>query len=98
MDRKSIIILVVSLLFLAAWWPITNKIFPPVPARTNTVATVTNPLPEGSNAAPTLSTLDTNVVASIVTNLPSREEQTITLENDDALYIFTSIGGGVKSV
>ncbi len=98
MDRKSIIILLVSLLFLAAWWPLTNKIFPPVPVRTNTVATVTNQLPQGeTGSTQTVSTLDANA-APIVTNIPSREEHTVTLESDDAVYVFTSIGGGIKSV
>src|SRR5690242_17663527 len=100
MDRKSIIILVVSLLVLIAWYPITNKIFPPKPApirSTNLVSrtTTTNQLSSTNRVEPRLAAL-TNSAPS--TNILSREERTVTLENDDARYVFTSIGGGLKIV
>lgn len=103
MDRKSIIIMVISLAFLAAWFPLTNKIFPPVPApvrSTNTVANATNQTAGATNGAPTLSTasLDTNVTATAVTNLPPKEEQIVTIENENARYFFSSLGGGLKRI
>lgn len=99
MDRKSILILVISLAFLAAWFPITNRIFPPIPApaRTNTVGSATNQIPGGTNSAPVLTAMSTNL-PSVVTNLPSREEQLVSLENENARYVFTSLGGGLKSI
>ena len=100
MDRKTVIIMLVSLLFLAVWFPLTNFIFPPIPAplNTNTVASATNQLPAGSNLAGTLPAAATNVIDPISANLPPREEQTLTLENDEARYVFTSLGGGLKSI
>ncbi len=100
MDRKSIIILVVSAVLLALWYPITNKIFPPKPAlppRTNVVSSTTNP---AANRDARLSNPATNasVLPAAVTNLPPREEQTVALENADARYIFSSIGGGFKQI
>jgi YidC/Oxa1 family membrane protein insertase len=100
MDRKTILILVLSLLFLAAWFPITNKLFPPIPVRTNTVATATNTIPAGATSAATAaktSILDTNTVSAPV-NVAPKEEQTVTLENENARYLFTSIGGGLKRI
>jgi YidC/Oxa1 family membrane protein insertase len=96
MDRKAILIMVISLAFLAAWFPLTNKMFPPIPAppRTNTVSAATNQLAPDTNTALASST---NFPAP-VTNLPPREEQTITIENENARYIFTSLGGGLKSI
>ncbi|MGZ8939667.1 MAG: membrane protein insertase YidC [Limisphaerales bacterium] len=103
MDRKSLIIMVVSLAFLAAWFPITNKIFPPIPApvrSTNTVGAATNVVFSGTNvsASLTAATLNTNSAAALVTNLPPREEQLVTVENEDAKYTFSSFGGGLKRV
>lgn len=91
--------MVISLAFLAAWFPLTNKIFPPIPApqRTNTVATATNTVLAGTNAAQILSAAATNLPA-ITTNVPPRDEQTLVLENENARYVFTSLGGGLKSV
>src|SRR5688572_3669372 len=97
MDRKSILIMVISLLFLAAWFPITNKIFPPIPVRTNSVSSVTNKLPATTAAdATATSTLDTNTPAPVIT--PPQEEQFLTLENEKARYVFTSLGGALKTV
>lgn len=96
--------MVVSLAFLAAWFPITNKIFPPIPVKpTNTVASATNVLARSSNSvsnAVTASTnsVSTNVQATVQTNLPSRQEELVTIENEDARYTFTSLGGGLKRI
>lgn len=99
MDRKSLIILLASLLVLIAWYPITNKIFPPKPApiRTNTLASATNRVSTNRTEAP-LSSGTNAVAAAPSTNLPPREERTVTLESADARYVFTSLGGGLKLI
>ena len=105
MDRKSLIIMVVSLAFLAAWFPITNKIFPPIPVKpTNTVSSATNRLTASTNssslisASTNLASAATNALAAIETNLPPRQEELVTIENDNARYVFTSHGGGLKRI
>ena len=107
MDRKSLIIMVISLAFLAAWFPITNKIFPPIPApvKTNTVTTASSSttnsvagLTNGLTSGATLAASSTNTVAAVQTNLPSREENLVTVENEDARYTFSSLGGGLKRI
>ena len=44
MDRKAIIVLVVSFLLLILWYPLVNRLYPPrlVPRNTNVVAAITN--------------------------------------------------------
>jgi YidC/Oxa1 family membrane protein insertase len=100
MDRKSIIILLVSFLVLIAWYPLTNKIFPPRPAPTNLVQRATNSLAGTNSVQARLSQASTNLPASTapLTNLPPSEERTLTLENSDARYVFSSIGGGLKLI
>ncbi len=104
MDRKSLIILLASLVVLMAWYPLTNRIFPPKPApprQTNMVARGTNPASGASRGETKLTNPDANLAnaaASIPANQPAREERTVVLENADARYVFTSIGGGLKSV
>lgn len=98
--------MVVSLAFLAAWFPITNKIFPPIPApvrQTNTVAAATNAVTAGgtaTNATASVSSVatDTNNLAAVQTNLPPRKEELVTIENENAKYVFTSLGGGLKRI
>ncbi|HKQ38908.1 MAG TPA: membrane protein insertase YidC, partial [Verrucomicrobiae bacterium] len=99
MDKKSIIIVAISFLLLVLWFPLTNRLWPPTPAphktnqivfqtnvaTTQTVATVTN--------QPT--TVTPPVRATLVnTNAP---EELAEIETDDARYIFTSHGGGLKT-
>lgn len=101
MDRKSLIILVVSALVLMAWYPITNRIFPPKPAppaKTNTVATVRGSNQPATNVSSFLAANTNFSSSATVTNLPPREEQTVTIESPDARYVFSSIGGGLKLV
>jgi YidC/Oxa1 family membrane protein insertase len=102
MDRKSLIILLVSFGLLMAWFPITNRIFPPKPApvRTNTLASATNQLAPGGKDQFSIAppSAGTNILAARVTNAPPREERTVVLENEDARYTFTSIGGGLKLI
>jgi YidC/Oxa1 family membrane protein insertase len=102
MDRKSLSILAVSILLLIAWYPITNRIFPPKPApahSTNTVAHATNRPGTNKPIVESLSALTNSPVAAAVqTNLPPREERTVTLDSEDASYVFSSIGGGLKLI
>lgn len=95
MDRKSIVVLVAALLLILLWQPIITKFYPPAPVSTNTVATATN-TSSTTNAA----TVSTNIQASAKlvpfdTNAP---EQTIIVTNNEAIYTFTSRGGGLKLV
>jgi YidC/Oxa1 family membrane protein insertase len=109
MDRKTIIVLVVSFALLLLWPKLINRIFPPVPAppRTNGVASATNQLP-GTPA--TLRAAPTNAEAPapapdpaqparpapLVT--PEAPERTEVIETPEARYTFTSHGGGLKLV
>lgn len=95
MDRKSIIVLVVSFVLLMLWYPLVNRLYPPAPPGTNTVVSATNPAsasPGTSAATPVLSA--PAPAASLVR--PDSPEETVTLENEYARYIFTSHGGGLK--
>jgi YidC/Oxa1 family membrane protein insertase len=107
MDRKSIGVLVACFVLMMLWAPLVNWIYPPVPAPggTNRVAVATNRVGGATNllaAAPA----DTNRNA-VITNpsaptaawvKPTAEEQLVTVENADAIYTFTSHGGGLKKV
>jgi len=99
MDRKSVIILIVSFLLLLAWYPITSKLFPPVPAspRTNQISRASNQIATPNRPSPILTSAETNSSPAI-TNTPPREERTLSIEGPDARYLFTSIGGGIKQI
>jgi YidC/Oxa1 family membrane protein insertase len=102
MDRKSIIILVVSFVVLMLWYPlVVNKLYPP------------KPLPPGATNAPTAFLATTNQIppapqapAAIeepaATPRPivtaSVPEELLEVANDNARYTFTSHGGGLKRV
>src|ERR1051325_352690 len=101
MDRKSIIVLVISFAVLYAWLALVPKMFPPIPLpkQTNAVATATNQISPGTTNVPpppTLAAPRTTVPPAVTaTNVP---EQTETIENADAVYTFTTHGGGLKLV
>jgi hypothetical protein len=63
MDRKSIIVLVISFALLLLWPALTNKIFPPkaVPRATNVVTRATNQLEAAANAGPSRTNLPVEV-------------------------------------
>ncbi len=110
MDRKSIIIL--ALCFASLWYlpRLVNTIFPPIPVAagsTNHLAqsagTTSN---SGSSAvgssasAPVANGVpailpDSAARLVIQTNIP---EELVTLTNENAIYTFTSRGGGIKEV
>jgi YidC/Oxa1 family membrane protein insertase len=100
MDRKSVIILVISFLVIFSWSILTNKIWPPKPIpgyKTNQVALATNQAAIGTNVAAVAA--NTNAVVPLLpvtnTNAP---EQTLVVANDLVRYTFTSHGGGIKQL
>ena len=101
MDRKSIIILVISFVLLVSWFPIMNKVYPPkpLPAATNTLVTATNQFERGATppAPATATSPPAPRVAAFSTPAGAKEEVQV-LTNENARYTFTSYGGGLKLV
>ena len=102
MDRKSILILLVSFLLIIGWFEVVKVLYPPPPPRpvargTNAVAGSTNPpgAPVGGTNLPA-PTLSAPVPGSTQWAAPKAEEQLLTLETADVRYTFTSHGGGLK--
>jgi YidC/Oxa1 family membrane protein insertase len=106
MDRKSIIILVVSFIVLMLWYPlVVNKLYPPKPlppGSTNLAglpgSIITNHSPTAAPAptaleAPSAKAVPAPLVAS--TNVP---EDLLEVTNSTAHYTFSSYGGGLKEV
>ena len=100
MDRKTIIILAACMILMLAWQPLTRKIWPPIPLP-----------PESTNALPAEVVSPTNrsvpatnrpaelrAAAPLPFVPPAAPEDTITLTNGPARYIFTSHSGGLKAV
>lgn len=100
MDRKSIIVLVVSFILIFTWPMLMREFYPPAPGSTNIVASATNQL--ATNASANVATNTTVVATNVVSAVPQIEdnapEQVLVITNDDAIYSFTSRGGGLKSV
>jgi YidC/Oxa1 family membrane protein insertase len=104
MDRKAYIVLLISFVLLMLWYPVVNHFFPPTPVKqsTNTVTRATTSIPGTTNSAPIIAPLtnapsDLSVQPRTVPQ-PNGPEETITIENEDARYTFSSHGGGLKSV
>lgn len=103
MDRKSVILLVVCMgVLLVLQTVVVPKIFPPVPqAKTNTLAGATNALVTNATA---IAAAISNAVPAVVSPAPAiaiatdATERTATLEATEAVYTFTSHGGGLKQV
>ena len=102
MDRKSLIVLGLSLALLLGWVPLTHKIWGPPPAPTNTVSeasvTTSNGEPATVTTTTTTTSTSTATAASTLLVAPNTPEETLTLVAEDIQYIFTSHGGGVKLV
>lgn len=103
MDRKSLTIILLSIALMTAWYPLTNYFFPPIPLKTNQVTNATAPGSltnlGGTGAVLTATVASTNAaVAGMQTNAPAGPEQTVVLENEDAKYTFSSVGGGIKLI
>jgi YidC/Oxa1 family membrane protein insertase len=108
MDRKTVIALIVGVALMFMWPMLVQKIYPPVPRpiSTNSLATATNPpsiaAPQGTNtntavpAPATVASATTNAAQAVVP--PGTPEEIKILETADAIYTFTSQGGGVKNV
>jgi YidC/Oxa1 family membrane protein insertase len=101
MDRTSIIVLVVCFVLLMLWYPlVVNKIYPskPLPRGTNapsTTVTGTNQVGTVTNP-PVLAEAPTNAPrVALNTNLP---EDLLVITNENAIYTFTSHGGGLKLI
>ncbi|MFM2295066.1 MAG: hypothetical protein RLZZ350_1479 [Verrucomicrobiota bacterium] len=113
MDKKSVAILAVCGLLLVVGNQVINKLVPPAPkpvavahAVSTNQATLSAATPVPNAAAPaSASNLATTASASVATPAVPRvafdtnaPEQTLTLATADARYVFTSRGGGIKSV
>jgi YidC/Oxa1 family membrane protein insertase len=101
MDRKSIIILLVSLGLLLLSQRLIHRVFPPEKMDPSIAETA------GTNQEPYAATnLPAAVREPVMSAAPSQpdlvepgaEEELLTLETDQARYIFTSHGGGLKAV
>jgi YidC/Oxa1 family membrane protein insertase len=99
MDRKSLIIVVASVLLLLALSPLVDHFFPPKPmpveaqSLTNQVTTNAAFAAATSNApSPAITAYSAPMVE------PSEPEQILTLTNADLIFRFTSHGGGLKTV
>jgi YidC/Oxa1 family membrane protein insertase len=98
MDRKSFVILLVAVALLMLWYPLVNRIFPPTPAppqvdemvRTNEIPAA--PLPRQE---PLLTAAPEQPFA---VDPAAAAEVLITVETDDARYVITSHGGGLKRI
>jgi YidC/Oxa1 family membrane protein insertase len=104
MDRKSLIILVASFVLLMLWYPLTNKLFPPVPVPPGSDLISTNQdvvpsVPGTTNLAEITSPPPVPFPAVPEPRTPSTApEQLSKLENPDVRYTFTSRGGGLKFI
>lgn len=102
MDRKSVIILLVSFLLIIGWFELVKVLYPPPPPRaktqqTNPVAGATNQV--GSSAGGTnfpAPTLSAPVPGATQWAAPKAEEQLLVLDTPAVRYTFTSHGGGLK--
>jgi YidC/Oxa1 family membrane protein insertase len=94
MDRKSLIVLIVSVALLFMVSPLVDKMFPPVKrtVSTNQVAQVTNVATTQSNVA-------TSATSSTpATPTPSGPEKTLVVTNNNVVWHLTSRGGGIGQI
>jgi len=109
MDRKSLFIIVASLVLLFAANPLVDHFFPShkvtIPA-TNVVARVNGTNVAGTNLAGGSLSVGSNVGPAMMTSRPAvpvmvhpdAPEQTIVVTNNDLILHFTSHGGGLSLV
>jgi len=114
MDRKSIIVLVVCFILLMLWPALVNKIYPPPkpqPGRTNIVVGAAGTNQSGPAVSPVgtngTNSADSSAGAVSITAAPAPAsvwipptgpEQVVRYESAEAVYTFTSHGGGLKAV
>src|SRR5215210_1680340 len=101
MDRKSIIIVVISFILLMLWFPLTNHFWPPKPAArtTNQIALQTNVSTTQAVASATATNQAIVAPAAVTTSLVTGNapEELLEIETAEARFIFTSHGGGLKT-
>jgi YidC/Oxa1 family membrane protein insertase len=103
MDRKTVLLLVASFGALFLWQWLVSVWYPPTPkplGATNAMASASNALTTNAtatttNVAPAAVAPPTNATISINMDLP---EDVVVVTNSEAIYIFTTQGGGVKQV
>jgi YidC/Oxa1 family membrane protein insertase len=109
MDRKSILIVVACLGLLVGWNILVNKLYPPAKTAaqpgTNAVTEAQSPPTDSfRTTTPAITTPSTTSVATAPTNTArlladgDAPETTLMVTNENARYIFTSHGGGIKRV
>ncbi len=99
MDRRSLLLLIVTCAILVLWYPLMNRIYPPQPLpQTNLVAgaTVTN------SAAPQAVAPDVHAPPGYTTTgfpQPGGEPaEVLELDTPEARYFFSSHGGGLSRI
>jgi YidC/Oxa1 family membrane protein insertase len=103
MDRKSIIVIAVCLVLMVSMSKLANTLFPPHPLPPGATSVASNP---GTNAtaisaaspAPAAPASTTAAVIARPTFDARVAEQTLTVTNSNARYVFTTRGGGLKEV
>lgn len=106
MDRKSYIILFLSLVLFIGSQMLVNKIFPPRPVpKTNMVTSVTNQVSTNALAEavhPSAERVTTPVLSptapAAAPATPVGPEQLLVVENDNVRYTLTSRGGGISRI
>ncbi len=100
MDRKAIAIVVACVVMLALWYTvIVPKYLPnkPLPPATNALNSAQSPAGTNGVGAPTSVPVTTTSATQFEVNT-NTAEQLIVVTNENALYTFTSYGGGLKLV
>src|SRR5438876_5336171 len=102
MDRKSVIVLAVSLILMFGWYWLVNLRYPPRPLSvgTNSLAYASNSVapPTNTSAIAREPGVVTSALPAGALVQPVAPEELVVLENDVARYTFTSHGGGLKLV
>jgi YidC/Oxa1 family membrane protein insertase len=102
MDRKSILILVISFIVLVLWYPlVVNKLYPPKPlpaGATNTPASTAAVSSNTLAAPPPAAAMAENPATPAFTSDTNTPEEVLERNNNNARYIFTSRGGGLKRI
>ena len=105
MDRKAFLVLLASFILLMLWYPLVNKWFPPTPLKrsTNQVSNSAIDYPtrpadvppqfESPASSPEFISPE---LPPITSSLP--DEKTLSIENENAIYTFSSHGGGLKAI
>ncbi|MBN2505187.1 MAG: membrane protein insertase YidC [Verrucomicrobia bacterium] len=106
MDRKGVLILVISFVALLMWPALMRQLYPPKPvplaqrARTNDLAAATNvPAPAAhvpQPSPPSVPAAEAAPAASKAADVPA--EQVLVLTNQETRYLFTTHGGGLKRI